>query len=133
MLFVNNCTFILSNKNEIIYHQETSMLRSLSTDTITHTTNQTDKETSKPTLLELEIETGRYVPIFDKTLKKNRKRTANERICKLCRLNDIENEYHFLCVCPVYNSRRKLLFVEIELKHVHFHTLSLSDKFIFVM
>ena len=84
-------------------------------------------------ILPLEIETGRYVPIFDKTLKKNRKRTANERICKLCRLNDIENEYHFLCVCPVYNSRRKLLFEEIELKHVHFHTLSLSDKFIFVM
>ena len=51
--FVNNCTFILFNENEIIYHQETSMLRSLSTDTITHTTNQPDKETtSKPTLLE---------------------------------------------------------------------------------
>ena len=42
-------------------------------------------------------------------------------------------EYHFLCVCPVYNSRRTILFEEIELKHVHFHTLSLSDKFIFVM
>ena len=66
-------------------------------------------------------------------LKKNRKRTANERLCKVCRLNDIENEYYFLCVCPVYNSRRKLLFEEVELKHVHFHTLSLSDKFIFVM
>ena len=74
-----------------------------------------------------------YVPIFDKNLKKNRKRTANERLCNLCRLNDIENEYHFLCVCPVYNSRRTILFEEIELKHVHFHTLSLSDKFIFVM
>ena len=59
-------------------------------------------------ILPLEIETGRYVPIFYKTLKKNRKCTANERICKLCRLNDIENEYHFLCVGPVYNSRRKI-------------------------
>ena len=29
-------------------------------------------------ILPLEIETGRYVPIFDKTLKKNKKRTANE-------------------------------------------------------
>ena len=48
-------------------------------------------------------------------------------------LNDIENEYHFLCVCPIYNSRRTILFEEIELKHVHFHTLSLSDKFICVM
>ena len=26
-----------------------------------------------------------------------------------------------------------ILFEEIELKHVHFHGLSLSDKFIFVM
>ena len=68
-----------------------------------------------------------------KTWKKNRKRTANDRLCKLCRLNNIENEYHFLCVCPVYNSRRKILFEEVELKHVHFQTLSLSDKFIFVM
>ena len=38
--FINSCTFNLFNKNEIIYHQETSMLCSLSTDTITHTTNQ---------------------------------------------------------------------------------------------
>ena len=36
-------------------------------------------------------------------------------------------------LCPVYNSRRTILFEEVELKHVHFHTLSLSDKFIFVM
>ena len=72
------------------------------------------------------------LPLEIENLKKNRKRTANERLCKLCRLNDIENEYHFLCVCPVYNSRRKILFEEVELKHVHFHTLSLPDKFIFV-
>ena len=49
-------------------------------------------------ILPLEIETGRYVPIFDRNLRKNRNRTANERLCKLCRLNDIENEYHFLFV-----------------------------------
>ena len=70
-------------------------------------------------ILPLEIETGRYLPIFDEV---NKKRTANGRLCKLCWLNAIENEYHFLCVCPVY-SRRKLLFEEVELKHAHFHTL----------
>ena len=32
----------------------------------------------------------------------------------------------------VYNSRGTILFEEVELKHVHFHTRSLSDKFIFV-
>ena len=31
-------------------------------------------------ILPLEIETGRYVPIFDKTLKKNRQHTANKRL-----------------------------------------------------
>ena len=79
-------------------------------------------------ILALEIETGRYVPICDKTLKK-----ANQHFCELCRLNDIENEYRFLCVCPVYNSRHKIVFEEVELKHLHFHTLSLSGQFFFVM
>ena len=49
--FIHNCTYILFNKNKIIYHQETSMLRSLSTDTITHATNQPDKETTFQTNL----------------------------------------------------------------------------------
>ena len=61
-------------------------------------------------ILPLEIETGRYVPFFDKTLKKYRKHTANEPLYKLCRLNAIENEYHFLCVCSV---RRKIVFEEV--------------------
>ena len=61
-------------------------------------------------ILPLEIETGIYVPILDNTLKKTRKSTANERLCKLCLLNAIENKYHFLCVCPVYNSTFKILF-----------------------
>ena len=75
----------------------------------------------------LEIEIGRYVPIFYKTLKKNRKRTANERLCKLCRLMSLRTNITF-CVSVLY--RRTILFEEVELKHVHFHTLSLSDKFI---
>ena len=32
-------------------------------------------------ILPLEIETGRYTPIYDKLLKKNRKREPHERIC----------------------------------------------------
>ena len=51
--------------------------------------------------------------------------------CKLCRLNDIKNAYHFLCVCPVYNSRRKIVFEEVELKHVHFHNWLKIEKYWF--
>ena len=38
---------------------------------------------------DLLIETGRYSNI-----------SRDDRICKLCNLNSIENEYHFLLVCP---------------------------------
>ena len=34
------------------------------------------------------------------------------RLCKYCTMNMIENEYHFLLVCPFYQDcRRKLLFL----------------------
>ena len=44
----------------------------------------------------LEIERGRYNNI----LRENRK-------CKMCNGNIIENEYHFLLVCPLYREIRK--------------------------
>ena len=47
-------------------------------------------------ILPLNIETGRY---FRKPL--------NERLCLLCDQNQIEDEYHFLCVCPVYKVERE--------------------------
>ena len=45
------------------------------------------------------IETGRH--------GKNR-RERQERICMYCNLNDIEDGYHFLLVCPLYKDERKL-------------------------
>ena len=47
----------------------------------------------------LEIETGRYnaTPL-------------EQRICKFCTSPHVENEYHFLLVCPIYTQlRRKFL------------------------
>ena len=32
----------------------------------------------------------------------------NERICLLCTLNEVEDEYHFLLICPAYNELRHL-------------------------
>ena len=46
----------------------------------------------------LNIESGRY---------KNIDRT--ERICNVCNSNDIEDEYHFILQCPLYNDLRKKL------------------------
>ena len=44
---------------------------------------------------ELKIETGRH----NKTERKN-------RICDLCSLNDIEDEFHFTLICPIYKDLR---------------------------
>jgi DNA modification methylase len=42
------------------------------------------------------IEIGRY-----KNLE------TEERLCKLCITQKIEDEYHFLIDCPIYNNSRK--------------------------
>ena len=48
---------------------------------------------------DLRIERGRYENI-----------ARAERICKFCNMSMIENEYHFLLVCPLYAElRRKFL------------------------
>ena len=48
---------------------------------------------------DLAIERGRYENI-----------PRDERICKNCNLNMVENEFHFLLVCPKYRDlRRKYL------------------------
>ena len=84
-------------------------------------------------ILPLEIETGRYTPIFDKLIKKNRRREPNERICKLCDLNKTEDEFHFLCICPIYTASRIKLITQISLTVKEFPTLSLHDQFIYLM
>jgi hypothetical protein len=44
------------------------------------------------------IEEGRYRNI-----------PRNERVCTRCNMGVIENEYHFLLICPLYRDLRKLL------------------------
>ena len=52
-------------------------------------------------VLPLRIQTGRYA-------RNNIPR--NERYCQCCQTLDIEDEYHFVCVCSTYNVlRRKYL------------------------
>ena len=46
----------------------------------------------------LRIETGRHENI-----------ERNQRICTLCNLNDLEDEFHFVLVCPFYETLRKQL------------------------
>ena len=57
--------------------------------------------------LNLEIETGRFRPIYDKSIKNNRKRLPSERICKICDIEPCENEFYFIFICPKYNEVRQ--------------------------
>ena len=46
------------------------------------------------------IETGRYIRPYKK---------PEERICPICK-KDVEDEIHFLTLCPAYREKRKNLF-----------------------
>ena len=48
----------------------------------------------------------------------------NDRICKHCNLNMIENEYHFLLVCPIYRDLRKKY---LKNYYCHWPTLNKFD------
>jgi len=74
--------------------------------------------------LPLAIETGRYsrqpIPV-------------NERTCKLCSTGDIENEFHFLMLCPLYCDLRYDLFAVVSTKINYFKTTDIMSNFLSIM
>ena len=61
----------------------------------------------------LKIETGRYTNI-----------PRHERKCEFCTKNDIEDEFHFVLICPLYNDLR---YVYI---HKYYHVRPSVQKLI---
>ena len=68
----------------------------------------------------LEIERGRYV-----------NKHESERLCSLCA--DVENEFHFVMICPLYDDIRCNLFNEISELFPFVSHYSLYEQFIFLM
>ena len=70
--------------------------------------------------LPLAVETGRYtrpqIPL-------------NNRLCKFCKLNDIEHETHFLMVCTLYEDIRYELFQKARQFIENFENMSTELKF----
>lgn len=66
------------------------------------------------------IETGRYA--------KPRSLPRSERICKHCNFNCIENEFHFLSRCSLYETERAKLYNQVHHKNNNFISLSDNDK-----
>ena len=56
----------------------------------------------------------------------------DERLCKLCTLNETENELHVFCTCPVYDEIRSELYQNVFVFNPGFINLSNEDKFIYL-
>ena len=67
------------------------------------------------------IEIGRY-----KNLE------TEERLCKLCITQTIEDEYHFLIDCPIYDNSRKICYQKISELCSNFNNMSDKSKFYYL-
>ena len=78
-------------------------------------------------ILPLRIGTGRFHVKSDIENVNVRPLQVEERTCQMCNSQDIENEFHFLMVCPTYNDNRAKLFNSIKVSH-EFNTMSMEEK-----
>ena len=67
------------------------------------------------------IEIGRY-----KNLE------TEERLWKLCITQKIEDEYHFLIDCPIYNNSRKICYQKISELCSNFNNILDKSKFYYL-
>ena len=56
-----------------------------------------------------------------------------QRLCKLCNSNQIEDEFHFLCICNAYNNEHIIYYREISRDNINFNQLCPFDKFCFIL
>ena len=71
----------------------------------------------------LAIERGRY------TIPKT---PVSNRLCTNCNLGQVEDELHFLLVCPKYQSARDI-YINSKISNQQFPNLSLDNKFMWLM
>ena len=68
-------------------------------------------------ILPLHIETGRF-----------RNTKLENRLCSLCQLNEIEDEYHFLFSCSLYENARTNFVDKIKSENTEFENLDITSK-----
>ena len=71
----------------------------------------------------LEIEKGRHLlkPL-----------PAEQRICKMCNLNLVEDETHFIMVCPKFTTERQMFLDNVQQFIPSFKTFSIKQQFIYL-
>ena len=73
-------------------------------------------------ILPLFVETGRYINV-----------PLEDRICKLCSCNEIEDECHFLIFCPLYSDFRNILYENACSDIDNFESYNGVNKFVVLM
>ena len=73
---------------------------------------------------DLEIERARYGA---------KSTPPDERLCGLCNLHEVENEFHFLMICPRYAHERNYVLNDIHQSFPLVAYLQLRDNFILLM
>ena len=68
------------------------------------------------------IEVGRHCKI-----------KVEDRLCKHCNYNTIENEMHFLLECPKYKTLRDNMVSKVESSYPNFGQLNQMDQFHLIM
>ena len=71
----------------------------------------------------LEIEVGCY--------HRPRVTPLHQRVCRICQV--LEDEMHFVCVCPRFSSLRVELFSSVTVYYPSFALLSITDQFIYLL
>ena len=66
--------------------------------------------------------------VFVKVISSERLR-PEERICKYCSLDEVEDEQHFLLKCPLYNSERTVLLHALGSVYNSVEDWSYTEKF----
>ena len=81
-------------------------------------------------ILPLRIETGRFNLICDTDSRNIRRLNLEERTCQLCNLNNIEDEFHLTCVCPLYTNFRNNMYQTVNQQN--FINFDNHQKFFFL-
>ena len=73
-------------------------------------------------ILPIRVETGRF-----KNLE------LKDRLCEVCTTQQIEDEMHLLCQCPLYDELRTTMFQKAVTKCPEFSQLENPNKFIYLL
>lgn len=73
-------------------------------------------------ILPLKIETGRFSRL-----------PLDERVCEMCNLTKIEDEFHFLCECTIYEDIRNKYYDTVMRRYPEFNDLIDKNRFKFLV